>query len=307
MNQTVIGMFDDAQQAREAALKLENVGVTRDHIDISAQSAAGTAHTATPDRDDDTISGFFRSLFNSDDEVSKYSSVARRGAMVTVHADSPQQAERARDILDQCGAVDVDERHQQYQTGWTGMAAGQSPASQSTGMSSQDTSSATPMGATAGAQNLNRQDVTGRGADATDRAIPIIEEHLQVGKREVETGGARIRSRIVEKPVEEHLRLRQEHVWIERNPVNRPASEADIQGFREGQIEMTEHAEVPVVNKEARVVEEIRMGKEVEERDETVRGTVRRTDVDVERLGGDQSQQRRMTSDDDDLNNRSGL
>jgi len=306
MSQTVIGMFDDAHQAREAALKLENLGVTRDHIDISTQQAGSSASTSSPDRDDDTISGFFRSLFNSDDEVSKYSSVARRGAMVTVHADSPQQAERARDLLDQCGAVDVDERHQQYQTGWTGMAAGQGPSNQSTGMSSQSTSGSS-MAANMEAQNLNRQDVTGRGTDATGQTIPIIEESLQVGKREVETGGARIRSRIVEKPVEEHLRLRQEHVWIERNPVNRPASEADIQGFREGQIEMTEHAEVPVVNKEARVVEEIRMGKEVEERDETVRGTVRRTDVDVERLDGDQTQQRRLSSDDDNLNTRGGL
>jgi len=303
MNQTVIGMFDDANQAREAALKLENVGVTRDHIDISAQNAGGQAGSMAPSQDDDSISGFFRSLFNSDDDVNKYATVARRGAMVTVHADSPQQAERARDILDQCGAVDVDERHQQYQTGWTGMAAGQQQSPTNQGVGSPN------MGANLGAQNLNTQDVTGRGADATSQAIPIIEEHLQVGKREVETGGARLRSRIVEKPVEEHLRLRQEHVWIERNPVNRPASEADIQNFREGQIEVTEHAEVPVVNKEARVVEEIRLGKEVEERDETVRGTVRRTDVDVERFGGDQSQQQRPlnSSDDDDLNRRGGL
>jgi uncharacterized protein (TIGR02271 family) len=302
--QTVIGMFDDASQARQAAQQLEGIGVTRDHIDISAQDATSTS-AATRSDNDDSISGFFRSLFSSDDEVNRYSTVARRGAMVTVHADSQQEAERARDILDNCGAVDVDERAQQYSSGWTGMAAGQQNMASQQNMTSQQNM--------ASQQNMTdqtrTQDITGRGVDATDGAIPIIEENLQVGKREVETGGARLRSRIVERPVEEHLRLRQEHVWIERNPVNRPASEADIQNFREGEIEITEHAEVPVVNKEARVVEEVRLGKEVEEREETVRGTVRRTDVDVERLNTDQTmEQRRMSStDEDDTLNRGGL
>ena len=50
---------------------------------------------------------------------------------------------------------------------------------------------------------------------------------------------------------------------------------------------MTEHAEVPVVNKEARVVEEVNLNKEVEERDETVKETVRKTKVDVENIDGE--------------------
>uniref|UniRef100_UPI0037432ACC YsnF/AvaK domain-containing protein n=1 Tax=Adhaeribacter swui TaxID=2086471 RepID=UPI0037432ACC len=117
--------------------------------------------------------------------------------------------------------------------------------------------------------------------------MPIIEEELQVGKRVVETGGARIRSRIIERPVEESVRLRVEHVRVERNPVNRPATEADLANFREGEIELREQAEVPVVGKEARVVEEVRLGKDVEERQETIHETVRRTDVEVENLSGD--------------------
>ncbi|GAB2967439.1 hypothetical protein GCM10027048_42680 [Hymenobacter coalescens] len=277
VQQTVIGMFDDANQARQAAQQLESIGVTRDHIDVAAQNAGAT--TQSPEtRNDDSISGFFRSLFSSDDDVSRYSEVARRGAMVTVHADSPQEAERARDVLDRCGAVDVDERAQQYRSGWTGMSQQQNQQ-----------------------QSMTEQNTTG--------AIPIIEEQMQVGKRVVETGGARLRSRIVERPVEEHLRLREEHVNIERVPVNRPASEADIQNFREGEMEITERAEVPVVGKEARVVEEVRLGKDVQERDETIRGTVRRTDVDVERLEGNRDvQQRRSASpQNDDMDTRGGL
>ncbi len=117
-------------------------------------------------------------------------------------------------------------------------------------------------------------------------AIPIIEEDIVVGKRVVETGGVRLRSRIIERPVEEHLRLRQEHVHVTRTPVNRPVTEAD-QAALQRTIEAIEHAEVPVVAKEARIVEEVRLSKDVEERQEIVRDTVRSTDVDVEQLRAD--------------------
>lgn len=115
----------------------------------------------------------------------------------------------------------------------------------------------------------------------SNETIPVIREELEVGKREVETGGVRLRSRIVEEEVAENVSLREETVHVERTPVDRAATEADI---REDAIEMQERAEVPVVNKEARVVEEISLSKEVTEREETVRDTVRDTEVDIEKL-----------------------
>jgi len=114
-------------------------------------------------------------------------------------------------------------------------------------------------------------------------AIPVVEEELQVGKREVERGGVRVRTEVQERPVEEKVNLREEHVRVERRPVDRPASEADINRARQGgTIEVREKAEQPVVQKQARVVEEVVVGKEATQRTETVRDTVRRTDVDVE-------------------------
>ena len=113
-----------------------------------------------------------------------------------------------------------------------------------------------------------------------ETTIPVIQEELQVGKKEVATGGMRLRSRIVEQEVSENINLREETVNVERTAVNRPASEGDL---IEENIEVIEHAEVPVVNKEARVVEEVRLNKEVNERDETISDTVRNTEVDVER------------------------
>ncbi|HYN85704.1 MAG TPA: DUF2382 domain-containing protein [Pyrinomonadaceae bacterium] len=121
----------------------------------------------------------------------------------------------------------------------------------------------------------------GEGVYRGETTIPVVEEELQVGKREVERGGVRVESRVEEVPVEKDVHLREERVRVERRPVDRPAGDADA-AFREGSIEVTERAEVPVVAKEARVVEEVVVGKEVAERTETVRDTVRRTDVDVQ-------------------------
>lgn len=132
--------------------------------------------------------------------------------------------------------------------------------------------------------NLNRNRRTDVAATDNTTAIPIIEEELQIGKKTVQTGGAYIKSRIVEKPVEETVNLQKEHVFVDRTPANRPVDTAKLDAFKEEAIELMEHAEVPVVSKEARVVEEITVGKEVTERDETIHDTVRKTEVDIENL-----------------------
>ena len=250
MAQTVVGIFDNYTEAQQALQQLISSGISEDRIDITTPDTSGTSTTggySNYDNDNDGISNFFSNLFGGDeDNARRYTEVGRRGSIISVHAHSAQEAESAARILDQYGAVDVDERSQQYSSG---------------------------------ANTTNTTTSTGTNA------IPIIEEELQVGKRVVETGGARIRSRIIERPVEETLRLRVEHVRVERNPVNRPATAADLANFQEGEIELREQAEVPVVGKEARVVEEVRLGTEIEEREETIRETVRRTDVEVENLG----------------------
>ncbi|MBV8399223.1 MAG: YsnF/AvaK domain-containing protein, partial [Acetobacteraceae bacterium] len=113
--------------------------------------------------------------------------------------------------------------------------------------------------------------------------IPVYEEQLRVGKREVGRGSVRVRSYVVEQPVHEQVQLREERVHVERRPVDRPA---DIAGtaepFRERTIEVTATAEEAVIAKEARVKEEIVVGKDTQERTETVSDTVRRTEVEVE-------------------------
>lgn len=121
---------------------------------------------------------------------------------------------------------------------------------------------------------------------STSEKVDVVEEDLEVGKKEVDTGGKRVTSRIVERPVEERVRLKEERVNVKRNPVDRPADSTDLDKNRDRTIEEHESQEVPVAKKEARVVEEVSLEKDVDTREEAVKEDVRRTEVDVEDLEG---------------------
>jgi len=275
MSQTVIGIFDYTSEAQEAVNYLTNNGFNRSDIDISSRGTDTEDSTMTNDHDDDdhdSIGGFFSNLFGSGDETDKYTQVGRKGSIVTVHAKSSDEAENAARILDNYGAIDVDERAEQYRnTSTTGLA-----------------------------------DVNPAANTAGTDSIKIIEEKMNVGKREVETGGVRLRSRIVEQAVQEDVRLRSERVRVERTNVSRPATEADLAAFKDATITMKETAEVPVVSKEAFVTGEVSLGKEVEETNQTVQGTIRKTEVDTENFTDDSTklsnEGRNTTSTDDNGN-----
>jgi len=115
-----------------------------------------------------------------------------------------------------------------------------------------------------------------------DVVLPVIEEDIQIGKRQVERGRMRIYTEVTETPIEEQVTLREERVNVERHAVDRPVTDADLSAFREGEFEVRTTAEEAVVQKQARVVEEVTINKEVTEHTETIRDSVRRTDVHVD-------------------------
>ncbi len=117
--------------------------------------------------------------------------------------------------------------------------------------------------------------------------IPIVEEELAVGKRTVDQGGVRVFRRVVEIPVAESISLREEHVVIDRKPVDRVATNSDLTDSNRS-IELTETAEEVVLAKTAHVVEEVVIGKTSNDRVEHIQDTVRRTEVEVEQLPVDQ-------------------
>ncbi len=116
-----------------------------------------------------------------------------------------------------------------------------------------------------------------------ETAIPVVEEDLVVGKRQVDQGGVRVYRRVVEVPVQESVSLREEHIVMERRPVDRAVSESDV-AFGNRTIELTETAEEVVLAKNARVVEEVLVGKTASEHVETIHDTVRHTEVEVEEV-----------------------
>jgi uncharacterized protein (TIGR02271 family) len=132
-----------------------------------------------------------------------------------------------------------------------------------------------------------------REVETGDVKVPVVEEELHVGTRQVQRGGVRLYTRVTERPVEETVRLRDETVHVERHPVDRPATEADVAAAKDATIEVTETDEEAVVRKQARVVEEVVVRKDVQEHTETVRDTVRRTEVEVEPVGAEHAREAR--------------
>jgi uncharacterized protein (TIGR02271 family) len=271
--QTVFAAFDDAVQAQRAVEQLVQRGFDRADVHIQGREEQATASAGANQsevKNQGGIAGFFARLFDADDDYTRQGSVwqeaARRGSCVVV-VDVPDEraAEQAVTCLHDAGAVDVDDRKEQWRKeGWTGgyPQRGASP-----------------------------------GVGAQEGVAEVVQEELKVGKRTLDKGGVRVIQRLSEKPVREVVRLREEQAVVERQPVDRSVEASNLDTFKEGTVEVRESAEEPVVAKSARVVEEVRVGKQVQEREEVIEDTLRRKDVDVERVAGDAMRERAIASD----------
>lgn len=294
MTSTVIGIFDSHGDAQSAMHDLFKSGFTHSDVKLSPtentlearQAALRGNEQREPTEGGWSVGNFFRSLFGTEqhaDDADLYAEALRRGSfMVSVHASSPEQRNKAADILQRYNPVDVEQRAAHWRSaGWKGYQ------------------SAAPVYTEQEILRERNSMGTSTTKAGTETTIPVIEEQLKVGKRAVLKGGVRVYQHITETPVQESVQLRQEHVKVERTPVDQPASEADLAAFKEGSLEVRETAEEVVVSKTAHVVEEVTIGKEVTEHTETVSDTLRRTDVDVEQLATQASSG--QTIDDDEF------
>ena len=229
------------------------------------------------------------------EEAEYYNEGVRRGGTLVAVKAPDEQAQRVAEILGDDGAINIDERADLYKQ--EGFLPTQASARPNPIAAVATAATAAVAGAThnvaAAVDNVTHPAPTNVNAQTTplsvnangETKLDVVEENLVVGKREVERGGVRIYQHVTETPVQEQVTLREEHVNVERHPVDRPVTAAD-NAFREGSIEMTERAEEAVVGKQARVVEEVTIGKQASERVETVSDTVRRPDVEVEQIPG---------------------
>src|ERR1700733_7432571 len=115
-------------------------------------------------------------------------------------------------------------------------------------------------------------------------AVLNIHRPVDVHDRAVTSGP---RSAVVtEREVAQDVTLHEEHAEVLRKAVSDPTFVGEID-WADGTIEIIETAEHALVNKTARVVEEVGLKKIGSDHVETIRDKLRRQQVEIERLGAD--------------------
>ena len=261
-SETTVAVFDTMTHAEAAIAALVEQGIPAGSIEHYAQSgqmpATGVASSETASQPH----GLWAWLTGKEEAGTQHNALYDKtiesgGIVVTVISDS-SKVDHILAILEAHDPVDLDARHSQYSDSG---AYGAMPA-------------ATPMPA----QSL--APTTQMATGGTEEVLTLSEEALQVGKRAVDRGTTRVRRYVVERPVEEQIRLRDETVTMFRRPVT-AGTAIGADAFTDRTISMNETDEEAVVAKTARVVEEVVLQKDVTERVETVRDTLRHEEVEI--------------------------
>lgn len=262
MSRTITALFDDKQDADAAKARLEQSNVQASHVSVHDKTSAGYSDTAYSTGKEPGFWGSVKHAFLPEEDRHTYEEGIRRGGYVLTADVSEDQIDDAVRVLEESNSIDIDDRSKQWrEQGWAYGLTDSGP-----GYAASEKSSGAGYGS---------------GAQEGEQVIPIVEEELIVGKREVDRGGARVRSYVTETPVHEQVRLREERVDVQRRAVDRPVTDAD-DAFRERTIDVTATGEEAVVRKDARVVEEVVVSKTADTRVQEIDDTVRRTDVEIE-------------------------
>jgi len=289
-SRTVACLFATPARAEEARDALVSSGTPASEVQVTSQD--------TTTSEGGGIWESLKRIFTGEDLEGYQEGVHRGQTLLTARVRSEEEADHVYALLERYDPVDLDAQESSWRAeGWTGRrttgttetAAAFGAAGERTdtvGPQTTDTGTtgvAKPIGTTSA---TTESDLTGRaaaplGGEQGEQVIPIVEEKIAVGKRETGRGSVRVRSYVVETPVEEDVRLREERVHVERRPVDREIG-ADAAAFQDRSVEMTESREEAVVQKTARVTEEVVVRKDVDERTEHVSDTVRKTEVEVD-------------------------
>jgi stress response protein YsnF len=211
-----------------------------------------------------------------------YAEAVRRGSALVIVRAEDNRVDDIAEVLSEHGAVDVDKRREFFMRGgFTTHNAEAAPYTPEQIAREREAYRA-HMGMASDKTTTTAQQ--GRVVDEATMTVPVVEESLRVGKRVVERGGIRVYAHVTEVPVQEQVTLREQRATVERHIVDRPVSPNETAAFKDQTFEVREFGEEAVVAKEARVVEEVTVGRTVEDRTETIRDTVRRSDVEVEEL-----------------------
>lgn len=257
-DRTIAALFSTADQAQEAKDTLESAGY--DDIDLTDNTDTTDAADTKPAHEHGFWQGV-KDFFSGHDDAHVYGEGVRRGhTLLTLHTEQGRAAEAVQ-IIDRFNPIDLEGSEQAWRSeGWSAENAKASYL-------------ASPQ------YGSQYESDTGRAGER--EVIPVVEENLVVGKRDVEGGNVRVRSYVRDVPVNESVTLRQEDVNVERRPVDRPLTDADT-AFQDRTIEARAVNEEAVVGKTARVVEEVVVSKDVSQTTQDINDTVRKTEVEVD-------------------------
>jgi uncharacterized protein (TIGR02271 family) len=271
--ETIVAVYDTPAHAELAVGDLRQAKVPESAISRYKGSTTTTETAPVRER------GFWASLFGGDthDDEHIYERSARSGSSIVVVRTPLRDVDAVMDILERHNPVNIDERAESY-----GASAGTMTAAAASTAAPGSDRSAAAAGSPPAVPSYADGSVA---AGTTGEALHLSEEQLVVGKRLVNRGGTRLRRYVVETPVQEDVSLHSETIKVERRPVTGDAgTEPD---FSEKTIEMTASAEEAVIGKTAHVAEEVSLRKEASDRVETVRDTVRKEEVEVEQIPGE--------------------
>ena len=253
----------DAEPVRD---RLIEFGIPATDIRLSSADAdASTASAHTGAASHERHESFWDWLFGSDvpeHDRGWYHANLREGrTALSVLIRNNTERERVADILEEFDPVHMDD----------GTETGTAPVSMGAEKGEYAPAGSSQM--RAGAPELTKEG---------EQVIPVVKEELAVGKQARERH-YRIRTYVVETPIEQQVSLRDERVIVERRPASGTVRRSDADALREREFDVVERREEPVVEKRVRPVEEVVIHREANERVETVRDTVRETKVDVDK------------------------
>jgi len=259
----IVAFYERSGKARDAARALETSGFSSSDINVLNRESVS---------DQEVREGnLWPRLFGrnvSERESEAYRRTLESGGAVLTLRTSESEVSRAMSILQVHGPMDFNS----------------ATAASTAGSLRTDAREAAP---TPSRTDLREEVAPPSAAARTEKeeVLRLAEEQLSLGKRQVATGKSRIRRFVVEKPVEAQITLHEEHCEVAR----RPATDTTIRDidWKDQIIEVVETSEQPVVTKTARVAEEVVIRRRGSDHVETVRDTVRRQQIEVERVATD--------------------
>ena len=261
MAKTIVGLYDTRTTAHKVVSELESIGFGEDHLRF-ASNEKGTKTNYDIDATNDASADSLKSYGVAEDEARFYSEGVRRGGSLVIARVHDDDVDRAVDIMSGHNPVRFEDRKEDYLADYDDSAKMY--------------------------KETEIQENRDRYADQSKQRLQEIEEHLKIGKREVVRGGVRVHQYVDTEMEQETLRLRDEEIRVDRTKVDRALSPDEANAaFQDKEIELVERDEEAVVSKEARVTGEVEVGKDVNVREETVGGEVRRTRVEVEQIGAE--------------------